>query len=280
MDDDQPLADDVPFADLWAFAAESGDDAGRLALLRGADLAVPASADGSAPWPVVHHEGHDWVTVWTSPAAMAAAMGAAGPDGPWQVASFVELVLHWPDVRWGLAVDLGTPYPLLLEPGTVSRLLAPDLDAEQAAAPDQVVWVQQLVPLAGLDPLLREPGTRVSGHLQRTADLEHVGAPTVLLRALGRSDEELALVTDEGSVHLLRWPALGAALYRVPRATMGLGPGRTTPVREYRVDQVALPHGAALVELDRHGAETQRARYDALHGRWRLVVPAPARGSA
>ncbi len=273
MDDEQPRADDVPFAELWAFAAEAGDQAARLALLRGADLVVPASADGAGAWPLAGAEGREWVTVWTSPEVMAAASGA---PGPWQVASFAELVLHWPDPAWGLAVDLGTPHPLLLEPGTVSRLLAPDPEAEVAAAPGAVVWVQQVVPIAGIDPLLHERDARVSGYLQRTADLEHVGAPTVLLRALGRADEELALVTDEGSVHLLRWPVLGAGLYRVDRAAMGLGPGRTTPVREYRVDQVALPHGAALVELDRHGAETQRARYDALHGRWQLLVPVRA----
>ena len=273
MDDEQPPADDLPFAELWAFAAESGDEAARLALLRGADLVVPASADGAAAWPLAQSEGRDWVTVWTSPELVQAA---GTPAGPWQVASFAELVLHWPDPAWGLAVDLGTPHPLLLEPGTVSRLLAPDLADEVAAAPGEVVWVQQVVPIAGIDPLLHERDARVSGQVQRAADLEHVGAPTVLLQALGRADEELALVTDEGSVHLLRWPVLAPGLYGVDRDAMGLGPGRTTPVREYRVDQVALPHGAGLVELDRHGAETQRARYDALHGRWRLLVPVPA----
>ena len=270
--DDQPPADGLSFAELWAFAAQTGDDAGRLALLRGADLVVPASDDGAAPWPLARWQEQDWVTVFTSPATLAAAR----PAGPYQVASFADLVLHWPDPAWGLAVDVGSPHPLLLEPGAVSRLLAPDLGDELRADPGAAVWVQQVVPLAGIDPLLRSTGTRVSGFVQRTADLEHVGAPTVLLRALDRVAEEEALVTDEGAVHLLRWPALGAPLYRVPRAAMGLGPGRGVPVREYRVDEVALPHGAALVELDRHGDEVQRARYDALRGRWSLVVAAQA----
>lgn len=270
MDDETPT--ELPFADLWAFAAQTGDEAARLALLRGADLVVPASADGAAPWPLAHWQGRDWVTVFTSPEVLAATRSA----GPHQVASFAELVLHWPDPAWGLAVDVGSPHPLLLEPGAVSRLLAPDLADELAADPGAAVWVQQVVPLAGIDPLLRSTGTRVSGYVQRTADLEHVGAPTVLLRALDRAAEELHLVTDEGAVHLLRWPALGAALYRVPRESMGLGPSRVVPVREYRVDEVALPHGAALVELDRYGDEVLRARYDALRGRWALVVAAPA----
>jgi len=290
------------FAEVWARAAADGDDAARLALLRGADLVLPLPPDSAPGWATVTVAGRGWVPVWTSAEAMAASL-AGTPALAWttahRVASFLDLAVGWPDPRLGLAVDPGSEHPLFLEPGTVARLAVPTLADEQAADPSRVAVVQQIVPLAGLDPLLHGRHTRVSGYVQLAVDLAHIGAPTVLLAAIGRAAEERELVTDEGAVHLVRWPVLGAGLYRTPLGGvdeeqrdavagwlveeppfggLGFSPGREVPVREYRVDGVALPHDAGLFELDRHGTETCRARYDAVRGLWQLVLQRRAAG--
>ncbi|RBY86119.1 SseB family protein [Blastococcus sp. TF02A-26] len=286
------------FAPAWAAAARAGDDAARLALLRGADLLLPLPPGGAPAWVTLPVADRSWVPAWTSVEAMGAAL-AGTPAAEWtrtpRVAGFLDLAAGWPDPRFGLAVDLGTEHPLFLEPGALARLAVPDLADELAAAPGTVAVVQQLVPLGGIDPLLSGRHTRVSGYVQATVDVAHIGAPTVLLAALGRAAEERDLVTADGSVHLLRWPVLGPELYPVARGGLdeesrdavagwlveeppfgglGLSPGGRVPVREYRVDGVALPHRTGLYELDVHGRETCRARYDAVRGLWQLVVPA------
>ena len=284
------------FAGLWALAHARGDETARLALLRGADLVLPLPPDTAPGWATVAFDGRSWVPAWTSPVGMATALSttpAAGWTDRYRVASFLDLAAGWPDPRLGLAVDVGTEHPLFLEPGTVARLAVATMAEEQAADPGRVAVVQQLVPLAALDPLLAGRHTRVSGYVQLSSDVAHIGAPTVLLAAIGRADEERDLVTADGSVHLLRWPVLGPQLYRTPRGGvdeeqrdavagwlveeppfggLGLSPGREVPVREYRVDGVALPHDAALLELDRRGTETVRARYDAVRGVWQFIV--------
>ncbi|SCX40179.1 hypothetical protein SAMN03159343_0901 [Klenkia marina] len=282
--------DPSQFAAVWAAAARAGDDATRLALLRGADLALPLPPDDPPTWPVTQHDGRTWVTAWTAPDLLP------DPAAPWWRSSFVDLVHGWPDLRWGLAVGAGTEHPLLVEPGALVRLVVPDLVDELAADPGHAVWVQQLVPLDRLGPLLSGGRGRVSGVVHRCDDLAHIGAPTVLLRALGRADEERDLIPDDGSLHVLRWPVFAAELYRVARGGRdaeqrdavggwlvepppfrgtGLAAG-AVPVREHRVDDVALPHGAAVVEVDVRGREQERARWDAVREVWQLVTTGAA----
>ncbi|MEI4272834.1 hypothetical protein TEK04_13980 [Klenkia sp. LSe6-5] len=278
------------FAAIWAAAAQAGDDAARLALLRGADLALPLPPEGAPTWPLAEHDGRTWVTVWTAPELLP------DPAGRWWRSSFVELVHAWPDLRWGLAVDVGSPHPLLVEPGALVRLVVPDPADELSADPGRAIWVQQVVPPGRVGPLLGAARGRVSGVVHRCDDLAHIGSPTVLLRAVGRAGDEQALIPDHGSLHVLRWPVFGAQLYRVARGGRdveqrdavagwlvepapfrgsGLAAG-AVPVREYRVDDVALPHGAAVVELDVRGGEHERARWDAVRGVWQLVTAGTA----
>lgn len=273
------------FAALWSAAAQAGDDATRLALLRGADLALPLPVEGAPTWPLTEVDGRTWVTACTASELLP------DPTAPWWVSSFVDLLLAWPDVRWGLAVDVGAAHPLLVEPGALVRLVAPDPADELAADPGHAVWVQQLLSPDRLARLLSSGVGRVSGVVHRCDDLAHIGSPTVLLRALGRAGEEAILAPGDGSVHALRWPVFGAELYRVARGGRdaeqrdavggwlvesapfrgtGLAAG-AVPVREYRVDDVALPHGAAVVELDVRGREHERARFDAVRGVWQLL---------
>lgn len=277
--------DPADFAAVWAGATVAGDDATRLALLRGADLALPLPTGGPPTWPVARHDGRTWVTAWTASELLP------DPRAPWWRSSFVDLVHGWPDLRWGLVVDAGSAHPLLVEPGALVRLVAPDPGDELAADPDRTIWVQQPVPHDRLAALLGGD-SRVSGAVHRCDDLAHIGSPTVLLRAVGRADDEQTLIPDDGSLHLLRWPMDGAEGYRVARGGRdevqrdavggwlvepapfrgsGLAAG-TVPVREYRVADVALPHGAVLVELDVRGAEHERARWDAVREVWQVVT--------
>lgn len=96
---------------------------------------------------------------------------------------------------------------------------------------------------------------------------------------------------------MLRWPAVGAELYRSPyggvdeagRAAVagwvveeppfvgtGFAPNADQVIREYKVHGILLPHAAEIWELDFDGAEHRRAVYDADREAWVLVVPARA----
>ncbi|HEV2088090.1 MAG TPA: hypothetical protein VGR21_07245, partial [Cryptosporangiaceae bacterium] len=108
----------------------------------------------------------------------------------------------------------------------------------------------------------------------------------------GLKAAEDSLLTGNGSVHLLRWRAVGHALYRTPfggtdEETMqamggwvieeppfvgtGLAPNPDQIIREYKVDGVGLPHGAEVWELDDDGHERRRAVLNGDRGRWLIV---------
>lgn len=271
-----------------------------LVLLRDAELALPiteaaAAAEELPKWATTEALDRTWLLAYTSVEAMEAAT-----DGRFRhcrVSTMPELAAGWPDPRWGLAVNPGLPVHFALEAGTVARLAVPSLAEEKLAVPEAPPPImQKLLTVHDLDEFLSGRQLRVSGYVHQLADVAHIATPAVLVEALGESGRKDQLITDDGSVNMLRWTALGSHLYRTPyggtdEETMnavagwvveeppfvGLGMGRNVDeiIREYKVDGVGLPHGSEIWELDADGQEHRRAILDADRGVWLLVVRVP-----
>ncbi|GII78356.1 hypothetical protein Sru01_33380 [Sphaerisporangium rufum] len=288
-----------PFEERLSAAFAAGDTTLCLALLAHADLAVPvtpAAAAGREPagWPVAADDERTWILAYTSVPAMRAATGGTEHFRPMSLA---EMAACWPDPRWGLAVNAGLPAHFFLAPGAVARLAVPTLAQDRAAAPDSGVPVlQKLLRRADLRAFLGAGETRVSGYCHHALDVAHIATPAVLADTAGRPDCA-ELLSDHGSVFILRWYAVGLNLYPTPyggvdeagRAAvdgwvveeppftgLGLAPHPDRLVREYKPAAVGLPHGSEIWELADDGTERRRAFYDGDTGRWMLVRRAAA----
>ncbi|MGV9380201.1 SseB family protein [Nonomuraea sp. NPDC003707] len=282
----------TPFEErLWA-AHQDGQDALCLSLLRDADLALPitaAAADGTeAPaWATAADAERTWLLAYTSVEAMRLATGGVATHC--RVLSLVELAAGWPDPRWGLAINPGLTAAFMLESGTVARLAVPTLAADLVLDPGSgVPAVQKLLSPAAIHDLLTGGEPRVSGYCHHALDVSHIATPVVLADALGQPD----LLTENGSLNILRWRPVDLAGYRTPyggtdeerRAAvagwvveeppfvgMGLVPNVDQVIREYKVYGVGLPHGAEIWELTSGGTEHRRAIYHGDLGRWLLI---------
>ena len=290
------LGDPAVFTAALDAAARAGDTARCLALLRSGDLALPitpaaAAGDEPAAWATAQAQGVTWVLAYSSVERMQQCTRGEATHA--RVAPFLELAAGWPDTRFGLAVDAGAEHPFFLESGTVARLAAPTLAEDRAADPDALpAVVQQLLRPADVPVLLAASQARVSGYVHHASDVAHLGAPTALVDAVGRAAEEDELLSDTGSVTVLRWAVVGPELVRTPLggvdeerrdAVAGwvveeepfTGTGWAQPdslVREYRVQGLLLPHGAELWELHPSGAQQARAVWDGVREVWSLVV--------
>ncbi|MER5422354.1 SseB family protein [Streptosporangium roseum] len=280
-----------------AFAA--GDLVLCLSMLRHAEFALPitpAAAEGHEPavWPVEADDERTWLLVYTSIEAMRA--GTGGAIRHCRVVTLLDLAAAWPDLRWGLAVNPGLPVHFFLESGAVARLAVPSLAQDREAEPESgVAIVQKLLRPRDVHAYLADGGSRVSGYCHHALDVAHIATPTVLVDALGQSADEM--VTEEGSVVILRWYAVGPDLYRTPYGGldeetmaavggwvieeppfigMGLVPNVDQLIREYKVDGVELPYGAEICELTIDGVERRHAMYNGDLGLWMPVHDAPA----
>ncbi|MEV0232514.1 SseB family protein [Nonomuraea sp. NPDC050786] len=287
--DHQPA---TPFEErLWA-AHRDGQAALCLSLLRDADLALPitaaAAAGTEAPsWATATGPDRTWLLAYTSVEAMRLATGGAAAYC--RVLSLVELAAGWPDLRWGLAVNPGLTAAFMLEPGTVARLAVPTLAQDLLLDPGSgVPAVQKLLSPTDVHDLLTGDEPRVSGYCHHALDVSHIATPAVLAEALGQP----GMLTESGSLNILRWRPAGLELYRTPyggtdeetRAAvagwvieeppfvgMGLVPNVDHVIREYKVYGVVLPHGAEIWELTSGGTEHRRAMYHGDLRRWLLI---------
>jgi hypothetical protein len=283
--------------------ASTADDAGAVgALLHGAELCLPLTAaapggDEAPAWPTVSAAGRTWIIAYTSIESMHVGSGGALEHA--RATSLPELAAVWPDHSCGLAINPGLPAQVTLDAATLARLAAPSLledRAEQPAA--RTPMMQKLLRHSDVHQTLRFGVTRVSGYCHQVVDVAHITAPEILIEALGRTDESAELLTDQGSVNLLRWPAVGLELYpnafggtdeasrsavngwlieEPPFGGLGFVPNPDQVVREYKVDGVGLPHGAEICELTAAGTTEPRAVLDVDIGQWLLLVPDDAR---
>lgn len=289
-----------PFEQRLLDAFRADDMLTCMLLLRGAEFALPmtgaaAAGDEPATWITFVDGGQTWLLAYTSIEAMEAA--TQGHFRHCRVSTMLELAAGWPDARWGLAVNAGVPVHFELESGTVARLAVPTLAEDKIAYPDtHPAYMQKLLTAGDLGELLIDRKPRVSGYVHQLADVAHIATPWVLVDALGETDRQDELITADGSVNMLRWPALGTQLYRTPYGGVdeeamtavagwvieeppfvGLGLGRNVDqvIREYKLDGVGLPHGAEIWELSTDGEERRRAIFDGDRGVWLKVVRVP-----
>ena len=284
-----------PFERRLNAAFEAGDLALCLRLLKDGELALPAAHEGPPySWPAATGTDRTWLIAYTSAEAMRTATNEAVRH--LRITSLAELAAGWPDPHWGLAINPGLPTCFFLEPGTVARLAVPTLAQDHLAQPEPGLPVMQKpLTVEDLYTYLVDGESTVSGYCHHALDVEHIATPNVLLKALGRPAED-GLISDEGSIHLLRWRAVGFNLYRTPYGGMdeasrsavagwvieeppfvgmGLVPNVDQCIREYKIDGVCLPHASEIVELTDAGTERRRAVYDGDGGRWVLLTPMP-----
>lgn len=293
-----------PFEEELAEAFAADDLARSLALLRTAELAVPISAAAAAgdeppAWPTTTDAGMTWIMAYTSIEGMR--QGTQGLAEYCRVVTLPELAAGWPDLRSGLVVNLGLPPHFFLESGTLARLAVPTMAQDLEAEPESGLPILQklLTPQAAFQ-MVADREARVSGYCHNLLDVSHIATPTVLAEALGQADEP-DMVSDEGSVTILRWRAVGPDLYRTPYGGtdeetkaavsgwvveeppfvgMGLVPNVDQLIREYKVDAVELPHGSEIVELTIDGIEVRRAVFDGDRRRWLLATRAGSAATA
>lgn len=279
------------------YEALQADDLTRIAAaLHDTEIALPISAaafagEESARWPTFVVEGRTWITAYTSIEGMKA--GTKGEFENARVATLPELAAGWPDPNWCLALNAGTPIQILLDPAALARIAAPSLledrDADPAA---RHPLMQKLLRPIDIQELL-DGATRASGYCHQTADVAHIATPQVLIEALIAAPEQAYYLTAEGSVNILRWPAVGLEMYRSPyggideesRAAtdgwlieeppfVGLGfvPNPDQLIREYKIDGVGLPYGTEIWELTDGGVEHRRAVLLADLGKWHVIT--------
>jgi hypothetical protein len=149
--------------------------------------------------------------------------------------------------------------------------------------------MQRTVPPAQLPYYLERGYDRVSGFVHRANEVAHLSTPRRLYRALGLAYTGAPFHDDDAEVHVVRWVAHRADLYRIPyggqheagmRAMQGwviegppfrgngFAPGDSDVIAEFKVDSVRLPHGAQMWRLDKEGNDTLVATFDADVGRW------------
>ena len=268
-----------PFERYLAESYAAGEIGTCLMLLTRGQLALPvtaAAAAGEEPpvLPVVEAGGATWLTAYTSVEAVQAVAGAPHH----QTATRAELAAGWPDPRWNLAINPGLDLHLELESGTLARLAVPGLADLKAAFPEALPPVmQKVLPNREALDLLTTGRRRVSGYVHQAVDVADVKTAGELLEALGETGT--GMLSDSGSVTVLRWVAVGSELFRSPyggtddagRAAvegwvveeppfngMGLGRNPDRVVREYKVDGLGLPANAELWELGADGSEDRR----------------------
>ena len=105
-------------------AARTADLAAYLAIVTAGQVCVPLleepQAEQPLPWAVVRGEDDaDLLPVFT---AVEHLTDFGGEDVPFAAVPFAELLADWPDPAWGLIVDPGKPWSLLLAAATLGEL--------------------------------------------------------------------------------------------------------------------------------------------------------------
>jgi hypothetical protein len=165
----------------------------------------------------------------------------------------------------------------------------PDAPGEpDPANPPPGPWtlMQKVVPHDQVAWYLDQAYDRVAGFVHRVQDVIDLGTPNRLYESLGLLREDSPFAPDDAEVHIIRWPAYRAGLYRTPFggqaeealrswgeggwvveappfAGDGFAPGSGGSIREYKVDSLRVPHGTEMYAVGSDSSERFVARYDA-----------------
>jgi hypothetical protein len=320
-------------SNLLAAAEENNTDSFLSTLLLARIiLPVPLGMPGTAkphdrdfPWQIEEIDGKPFIAVYTSPERLAEHKPIPNPGRTSVSLRFVQLIGAWPDEEISFAINPGSPVGATLPGSEIVALAAwaaevglrdePAADVVVAAkknestpsvgvaggpanGADRATVMQRTVPHAQVPFYLERGYDRVSGFVNRASEVAHLNSPKVLYRALGLVYTGSSFSDDDAEVHMVRWVAHRADLYRLPyggqheagmRAMQGwvierppfrgngFAPGDTDVVAEFKVDSIRLPHGAQMWRLAKDGTETLVATFDADTVRW-VTAPAPFGG--
>ncbi|MGH3716387.1 MAG: SseB family protein, partial [Micromonosporaceae bacterium] len=165
-----------------------------------------------------------------------------------------------------------SPSPLPAGPaaGTAPASAVVSVPAPDAASGPAVRYggqvLQKLLPHQHVDFYLQRGYHMVSGYIHRLRDVGEATPPAQLYQALGLDGAGSPFAAADPHLHAVRWPAYGDGRYG---ATDPPSYGAGAQVSQLRVAGVPLPHGAQLCRIDRTGAGTVVATYDADAGQWR-----------
>jgi hypothetical protein len=325
----KPGVDFDPANDVEAsllHAVEDGNTDSFLSTLLLAKVLVQVSPDtpgGALPgdpgfgWQTEDLDDQSYIVVFTSPERLR---DHAGGQVETVMVKFVQLISHWPDKQWSFAVNPGTPVGAKLPgaqivalaswaeevgltgdpiveaaPEEPAPIAAPRRSIVPAAVPAGPTMMQKVVPPAQVPYYLDRGYDRVSGFVNRAAEVAHLRTPADLVDALGLSYRGSAFSRDAGEMYVLRWAAHCPTLYRIPyggqheagmRAMQGwvierppfrgngFAPGDSSDIiAEFKVDSARLPNGAQLWRVSADGTETLVAMLDVDGPQWRPVEP-------
>jgi hypothetical protein len=150
--------------------------------------------------------------------------------------------------------------------------------------------MQKVVQHQHVNHYLENAYDQVAGYVHRVQDVLRLDTPERLVRGLGLTYEGSPFSDRDEAIHVIRWPVVKSALYRPPyggqdEAAMrkspegwviekppflgtGYAPGEAAAVPEFKIDSQRLPHGSEMYRVDRSGAQTFVAFFDADHRQW------------
>lgn len=288
--------------------------------------AAPDSRPGDPgfAWRTEQIDGDTYALAFTSPQRLRAH---CGQDVPAVRLTFLRLIRVWSDHSLAFAVNPGTPVGATLpaaqmvalaqwsgragrsgaatpiKAGTpIRRAMSPIAPVHPGGRPQPTKPVaaagpggrpelmQKAIRPAQVPFYLDRGYDRVSGFVQRAADVAHLRSPAEVIAVLGLSYPGSAIPADATELYLLRWLAYHPQLYRNPLGGRddtalqtaeawvverppfrgdGFAPGEgSAPIVERKVDSVRLPHGAQLLRLTAEGEQIIGV-FDADRGGWR-----------
>jgi hypothetical protein len=257
---------------------------------------MPTFAELIAGWP-----DHDW-SVSVNPGTPIELM-LSGEQIRTLAASLADRVTDRvaEDMPPPRVPDGGPPQPVAEPVGIPGRTEAPveagvpaAREADGATAdPPPGPWaiMQKVVPHDQVGWYLEQAYDRVAGFVYRVQDVVELNTPRLLSESLGLVREGSPFSADDGTIHVIRWPAYRSGLYRVPFGGQsddalrmwgdsgwvvepapfggdGFAPGSAGTIREYKVDSMRLPHGSEMYAIGSDGSERFVARYDADRQSW------------
>jgi len=277
-------------------AADAGDENAFIEALSGAELFLPITPQASAgvepvTWATIVLEDRTYLIAFTSPDAMIRSTGGAAQHC--RATPYRALAAAWPDPGWHLLLDPALPLESRVAPGDVVRFateaLVDVLASRSSAQALPATVMQKILSLDQMVQYLQATDHWIGGYVHRFDDVLHLDTPAKLVEGL-RLVEPMS-VTEE-LVFALRWPVVGAELYRssyggVDADAMramdgwfveeqrftgtGFVPLTVPPIQEYKVESARLPHQAEIFRIDREGEELLVAIYDADRRHWMLV---------
>lgn len=190
--------------------------------------------DSSFGWRTEMLDGETCIVAFTSPERLAEHH--PGPIETVEV-RFAQLIRHWPDDAWSLAVNPRTPVSVKLIGSQIlalaSRAAEVGLGGETEAPeeprpaqpkptgpvpqdPRQPTMMQKAVPPEHVVYYLERGYDRVSGFVHRLDEVGHITTPAKLIDALGLAYPGSPFARNAEEIYVLRWPAYRPSLYRIP----------------------------------------------------------------